>query len=150
MIMHVTNKETSLKLIQTLYENRKHELYYQAFDILKDEEAAEDAVYHCICKLLEICDLYALMSYQQLEQLAHVLIRHLAYSMPAAQAPKPQSSSESYEDFIDDDLTLLALRYVYELKPYEIAKLTGVSTALIHKKLFISKNRFMNSLEQEK
>ncbi len=150
MIMHVTKKETNLKLIQTLYENKKHELYYQAFVILKDEEAAEDAVYNCICKLLEICDLYAHMSYQQLEQLAHVLIRYLAYSTPEAQANKIQGSSEHYGSFTREELPLLTLRYVYELKPYEIAKLTGTSQMLIRRKIRETKNRFYNSLKQEK
>ena len=150
MIMHVTKKETNLKLIQSLYENNRNTMYYLAFDILKYEEAAEDAVCNCISKLLEICNLYSHMSYQQLEQLAYVLIRYLAYSMPKAQSNKIQSSSECSEGFTREELPLLTLRYVYELKPYEIAKLTGTSQMLIRRKIRETKNRFYNSLKQEK
>ncbi len=79
MIMHVTNKETSLKLIQTLYENRKHRLYYLAFHILQDESAAEDAVYNCFAKLLEAYA-HSRVSYRQLERLADKLVLQLACS----------------------------------------------------------------------
>lgn len=80
MIMHVTNKEASLKLIQTLYENRKHRLYYLAFHILQDESGAEDAVYNCFAKLLESYALHSGISYRQLERLADKLVCQLAYS----------------------------------------------------------------------
>ena len=77
MIMHVTNKETNLKLIQTLYENRKHRLYYLAFHILQDEAAAEDSVLQCFAKLLET-NIYSRLSCQQLELLADKIVIQIA------------------------------------------------------------------------
>ena len=77
MIMHVTNKETNLKLIQTLYENRKQRLYYLAFRILQDEGAAEDAVLQCFAKLLET-NIYSRVSCQQLELLVDKIVIQIA------------------------------------------------------------------------
>ena len=139
MIMHVTNKKPNQKLIQTLYEKSKNKLYYLAFDILQDENATEDAVCNCFIRLLEIYDLYSYTSYQQLERLAALLVRHLAYSMPEAQI--------NSQDFCESggiyraELPLLALYYVYKLTPAEIGKLTGTSPALIRKKILSAQNR---------
>ena len=83
-ILGYTAQQT-LNIVQTLYEKSKNKLYYLAFDILQDENAAEDAVCSCFIRLLEIYDLYSYTSYQQLERLAALLVRHLAYSMPEAQ-----------------------------------------------------------------
>ena len=77
MIMHVSNTETSLKLIQALYENRKQRLYYLAFHILQDEPAAEDAVLHCFAKLLE-SNIYSRVSCQQLELIADKIVIQIA------------------------------------------------------------------------
>ena len=79
MIMHVTNKKPNQKLIQTLYEKSKNELYYLAFDILQDENAAEDAVCNCFIRLLET-NIYSRLSCQQLELLADKIVIQIAYN----------------------------------------------------------------------
>ncbi len=139
MIMHVTNKKPNKKLIQTLYEKSKNKLYYLAFDILQDENAAEDAVCNCFIRLLEKYDLYSYTSYQQLERLAILLVRHLAYSKVDDQ-PNSQPPSGT-EGICRTELPLLALYYVYKLTPAEIGRLTGTSPALIRKKIFSAQNR---------
>lgn len=142
MIMHVIKKENNRKLIQTLYQNGKSELYYVAFDVLKDAVAAENVVYNCFRKLLERPHLYSQMSYEHFKRLAYILTRYLAYSKSGAIINLPVASNTvALGNLSEEERCLLTLHYVFQLTPHEIGNLTGSASALIRSRIQACQNK---------
>ena len=147
--MHVIKKENNRKLIQKLYQDSKNELYYAAFDVLEDKDAAERVVYHCFSKLLEMSHLYSRMSYESLQKLAYIITRYLAFSKSNVIKRLPVSGSIAVlENFSAQEICLLTLHYVYGLTPSEIGTLTGTSSALIRSRIHKCRSRFIASSDQ--
>ena len=146
MIMHVIKKENNRKLIQTLYQNGKGELYYVAFDVLKDAVAAENVVYNCFRKLLERPHLYSQMSYEHFKRLAYILTRYLAYSKSGVIIDLPIGNNNvALGNLSEEERCLLTLHYVFQLTPHEIGNLTGSSSAFIRSRIHKCQHRFTTS-----
>ncbi len=151
MIMHVKKTETEKDIFFGFYEENKCKLYVLAFRILKDEEAAEEAVCTCLTKVYEQYENYCHMSYADLLKLCCEVVKCIAYKKAESQSHEPERENGGpLSELTEEERCLITLQYLYGLKPGQIGKLTGDSAFLIRRKISAGRNKFYKAYKEKK
>lgn len=158
--------------MEQIFERYSQEMFRQAYAVLRNEDDAEDAVQDAFFKIWKHLDKLREVDAGRTKWYVICVARNAAIDIYrkkqiriqkeepfeenfsfAYSAEPPAYGNKIYEkiaEFPDRERDVLMLKYVYEFRYKEIAKLLGISTEAVKKALIRAKRRLENLYKEEK
>lgn len=166
------NDEQHIENLEKLYNDNRQQMYWVAFNILKDEHLAEDAVQEAFVRMIENLEKFEFISAKKQKALMSIIVKHIAIDMKRADKESVSEEQVQYamdnkamlkmpdninmmhlkncmEKLPDEYLSPLKLQVVYGYSEDEIGRMLGISKSLVGVRIFRARKKLKELYNSE-